>query len=141
MTRSASQVPNGNFLDSYDFSQNYRYLKKLIQDLKKENCDSVRREIFGEAERAPRLTKSQMQQLFRFLRKVEKHYEACARPPVPEEMEKAIRSRDSSEWLPYEKEALEKVQAWREELQGRKGKARRMLDSALEKVRRGEEIR
>lgn len=140
MTRSASQVPTGNFLDSYDFSQNYRYLKKLIQELKKENSESVRKEIFGEAERGPRLTRGQMQQLFRFLRKVERHYEACSRPPVPEEMEKAIRNRDSSEWLPYEKEALEKVQAWREELQDRKKKARRMLNSALEKVRRGEEI-
>lgn len=141
MTRSASQVPTGNFLDSYDFSQNYRYLRKLIQELKKENSESVRREIFGEAERGPSLTRTQMQQLFRFLRRVEKHYEACSRPPVPDEMEKAIRSRDSSEWLPYEQEAIEKVEAWREELQERRKKARRMLNAALEKVRIGEEIR
>ncbi len=140
MNQSASRASAGTFLDSYDFNQNYHYLKKLIQDLKVENSTSVRKEIFGEDERECNLTKKQMKQLFRFLRKIEHHYEECCSPPIPEELENSIRDRDSSEWLPWELEAIEKVDAWRGELEERRLNARQMLHSLLEKVRTGEEI-
>jgi hypothetical protein len=140
MNQSASRASAGTFLDSYDFNQNYHYLKKLIQDLKVENSTSVRKEIFGEDERECNLTKKQMKQLFRFLRKIEHHYEECCSPPIPEELENSIRDRDSSEWLPWELEAIEKVDGWREELEEKRRNARQMLHSALEKVRKGEEI-
>ncbi len=81
MTQSAFSTSSGNFLDSYDFNQNYKYLKKLIQDLKVENGTSLRKEIFGEDECDRTLTKKQMKQLFRFLRKIEHHYEECCNPP------------------------------------------------------------
>jgi hypothetical protein len=97
----------------------------------------MKKEIFGEADRDRSLTKKQMQQLFRFLRRVEKHYEACSKPPIPPELEASIRSRDSEEWLPWEMEAIEKVEVWREQLHQRRAKAREMLNTALDKVRRG----
>jgi hypothetical protein len=81
-----------------------------------------------------------MKQLFRFLRKIEHHYEECCSPPIPDELEKSIRSRDSEDWLPWELEAIEKVDAWREELQDRKLLARQMFQGALEKVRNGEKL-
>jgi len=140
MNQSASHASAGTLLDSYDFNQNYLYLKKLIQDLKVENSTSVRKEIFGEDERDFTLTKKQMKQLFRFLRKIEHHYEECCSPPIPEELENSIRKRDSSQWLPWELEAIEKVDVWREELEERKRSARQMLHSVLDKVRRGEDI-
>lgn len=140
MTQSAFQASGGTFLDSYDFNQNYHYLKKLIQDLKGENGSSVKKEIFGEEEPARNLTKKQMKELFRFLRKIEHHYEECCTPPIPEELENSIRLKDQSEWLPWEREAIEKAEAWRAELQDRKLKARQMLNNALEKVRRGEKL-
>lgn len=140
MTQSAFHASGGTFLDTYDFNENYSYLKKLIQDLKGEDSSSVRKELFGEAEPQRNLTKKEMKQLFRFLRKIENHYEECCTPPIPEELEKSIRLKDSSQWLPWELEAIEKVDAWRAELQDRRLKAREMLDSALARIRRGEKL-
>jgi len=140
MTQSAFHVSEGTFLDSHDFNRNYKYLKKLIQDLKVENSNSLRKELFGEGERDRILSKKQMKELFKFLRKVEHHYELCYNPPIPEELEKSIRGKDPSGWLPWEMEAIDKVDAWREELQERRQTARRMFLSALEKVRKDSEL-
>jgi predicted glycosyl hydrolase (DUF1957 family) len=81
-----------------------------------------------------------MKQLFRFLRKIEQHYEQCCTPPIPEELERSIRQKSSDEWLPWELEAIEKVDAWREELQERKRAARDMFQKVLEKVRTGQAL-
>jgi len=135
MTESAFGASAGTLLDSYDFNQNYRYLKRLLKELKAQNIETVQREIFGEDERGRALTKKEMKQLFQFLRKIENHYDECRNPPIPEELEKSIRSRDNSEWLPWEKEAIEKVDAWREELKDRKQNARAMLTDALARLR------
>lgn len=140
MTQSASHASKGNQLDSYDFNQNYRYLKKLIQELKTEDSASVRKELFGEEEGERKLTKKQMKQLFRYLRGLEHHYEECSTPPIPEELEKSVRAKESDEWLPWELEAIEKVDAWRSELQERRQDARKLFHQALEKIRRGEEF-
>jgi len=106
MTESAFGASAGTLLDSYDFNQNYRYLKKLLKELKAQNIETVQREIFGEDERGRPLTKKEMKQLFQFLRKIENHYDECRNPPIPEELEKSIWSRDNSKWLPWEKEAI-----------------------------------
>ena len=140
MSQSAFRASAGAFQENYDFNENYLYLKKLIQDLKHENGPSVKRELFGEEERERTLSKKQMKQLFRFLRKIEHHYEECCTPPIPEELEKSIRAKDSSRWLPWELEAIEKVDTWREELQERKHLARQLFQTALENIRRGEKL-
>jgi hypothetical protein len=140
MTQSAVHASAGNYVDSYDFTENYGYLKRLIGELKKENSESVTEQIFGEAEHGRLLTKKQMKQLFRFLRKIEKNYEECCEPPIPEELEKSIRGRDSSQWLPWEMEAIEKMEVWNEQIRVRRLEARQKLDILLEKVRLGQEL-
>lgn len=140
MSQSAFHASAGDFLQSYDFNQNYHYLKKLIQELKAENDKSLKQALFGEDEGERTLTKKQMKQLFRFLRKIENHYEECCTPPIPDELEKSIRERESDKWLPWELEAIEKVDAWREELHDRKLMARQMFQKALDKVRNGEKL-
>ncbi|MFH1113538.1 MAG: hypothetical protein V1792_06420 [Pseudomonadota bacterium] len=140
MSQSAFHASAGDFLQSYDFNQNYSYLKKLIQELKAEDDKSLKQALFGEDECRRTLTKKQMKQLFRFLRKIEHHYEECCTPPIPDELEKSIRGKESDRWLPWELEAIQKVDAWREEVQERKVMARRMFEGALEKVRNGEKL-
>ncbi|MCA1959288.1 MAG: hypothetical protein LDL33_00730 [Desulfomonile sp.] len=140
MTESAFHASTGSMPEPYDFNENYRYLKKLIGELRKENTESVAEQIFGGTEREKRLTKKEMKQLFRFLRKIEKHYEECSAPPIPEELEASIRKRDSRDWLPWEMEAIEKIEVWREAVKQRRNDARKMLDLVLEKVRRGEKL-
>ncbi len=140
MSQSALHASSEIVLDSSDFDQNYRYLKTLIKELKAENGTSVRRAIFGEEEKSKALTKKQMKQIARNLRKIEHQYEECTTPPIPDELESAIRHRSSEEWLPWELEAIEKVDAWREELQDRQRSAKAMLGNALESVRKGESL-
>jgi hypothetical protein len=138
MSQGAKNAYQGTFLESYDFNRNYQYLKKLIHALKIQNETSIRRELFGDAESAKSLSKREMKQLFRFLRRIEHHYEACCTSPIPEELEQAIRSKDRSEWLPWEQEAIDKADAWRRELDDRRHSARQAFQIALEKVRTGE---
>ncbi|MFH0825018.1 MAG: hypothetical protein V2B18_19880 [Pseudomonadota bacterium] len=138
MTQSAFRASAGKNRDTYDFNKNYRYLKKLLQDLKSEDSESLRREIFGESEHGRNLNKKEMKQLFKFLRKIEHQYDECKIPPIPRELEDSIRGREVSEWLPWEQEVIAKADAWREEIQEKRMSAREMLEAALEAIRRGE---
>ncbi|MCX5861898.1 MAG: hypothetical protein WCG29_09445 [Desulfomonile sp.] len=136
MTQSAFHASARTLPESNDFNQNYRNLKKLIQALKLKNGNSIRREIFGEEETALPLTSKDMKDLFRSLRKIESHYEQCSTPPIPQELEKSIRGRDTSEWLPWELEAIEKVENWRADLDDKRISAHKMFQATLEKIRR-----
>ena len=140
MSQSAVNACSGNAVDSYDFDQNYRYLKKLIHALKVENQGSVKKEIFGQEERTRTLSKKEMKQLFRFLRTIEHNYAECCTPPIPEELEQSIRGKESSNWLPWEMEAIEKVDCWRGELAERRLLARASLERALDSFRRGDKL-
>jgi len=135
MTQSAFHSSARVLLESQDFDQNYRYVKKLIQELKVENQESLKRDIFGADERKRTLTKKEMQDLARSLRRIELQYAECAKPPIPKELESSIRRRNDTDWLPWELEAIEKVDVWREELQSKREKIRQMLDRALRKIR------
>jgi hypothetical protein len=136
MTQSAFHASAKTLLESNDFNQDFRNLKKLIHALKIQNGNSARKEIFGEEECTSPLTVKDMKDLFRALRKIENHYEECSTPPIPQELEKSIRGRDSSEWLPWELEAIEKVENWRTELDDRRAMAHKMFQASLEKLRR-----
>jgi hypothetical protein len=140
MPQCSSRALSENFSDVSDFNSNYKYLKKLIQDLKGENSDSVRKELFGDSEQARPLNKKDMKQLSKFLRKIEHHYEELSNPPIPKELEKSIRGRAKEKWLPWEFEAIQKVDNWRSELEEKRVRARSMLESTLDKVRKGEKL-
>lgn len=136
MIQSGIHASPEPLLESQDFEQHHRYVKKLIQHIKEDNHASLRKELFGEEAVNRALDPKQMQGLSRVLRKVERHYRELSTPPIPKELEGSIRSRDDAEWLPWEMEAIEKVDAWRQELQERKSEGRMMLVKALESLRK-----
>ncbi|MEW6351403.1 MAG: hypothetical protein AB1646_20310 [Thermodesulfobacteriota bacterium] len=140
MTQRASHASVELCPDPHDFDRNYRYLKKLMQDLKKEDGISLRKEIFGDNHGGRALSKKEMKQLYKQLRKIEPRFEECSEPPIPDELESDIRDKESSQWLPWELEAIQKAEAWREEVQPQRSSARQMLEEALERIRRGEKI-
>ncbi len=140
MTQSSSHVLLETRPEAPDFTSNFKQLKKLIQELKVENDTSLRKELFGEEEVERRLTKKEMKLLFKFMRKLETHYDESSTPPIPKELEKSIRNRAHATWLPWESEAIQKVEAWRKEVQEKRDSARDMLNSALDKIRRGDKI-
>jgi hypothetical protein len=136
MTQSAFDASARTLLESSDFNQDYRNLKKLIHALKIQNGNSVKREIFGEEECKSPLSVKDMKDLFRILRRIEHHYEECSTPPIPQELEESIRGRNSAEWLPWELEAIEKVENWRTELNDKRASAQNMFQASLDKIRR-----
>ncbi|MGD9818429.1 MAG: hypothetical protein AB7V04_06985 [Desulfomonilaceae bacterium] len=140
MTQSSSHVLLETGSEANDFTANFKYLKKLIQELKAENDTSLRKELFGQEDTERRLTKKEMKLLFKFMRKLENHYDESSTPPIPKELEKSIRNRDDSTWLPWETEAIHKIDVWRQEVQEKRETARNMLNTALDRIRRGEKI-
>lgn len=140
MPQCSSRALAENLTEVSDFNGNYKYLKKLLQDLKGENSDSIKKELFGDAEPDKPITKKDMKQLFKCLRKIEGHYEELSNPPIPKELEKSIRKRLESDWLPWEQEAIQKIDVWRNEFDDKKNRVRSLLESTLDKVRRGEKL-
>ncbi len=133
MSQAAFQTP-AQAQDSHDFDHNYRYVKKLIQELIVENKGSSMREMAGGDERKRNLTKKEMQELARALRKIELQYAEYSKPPIPKALETSIRRRNDEDWLPWELEAIEKVDVWREELETKKEKLQQMLNKAMTKI-------
>jgi hypothetical protein len=140
MTNPALDGSNDAERRQEDMDGEFRALKHLIKELKAENKVSVITQIFGDEAPNRQLTKTQMKKLFRLLRKIERHCAELERPPVPRELEAFIIQRDRSEWLPYELEAVEKLEAWRKELRERREAARDMFHSTIAKVRKGEAL-
>jgi hypothetical protein len=99
-----------------EFRENYRFLSELI-DCKERN-NSFKRGLRALMERsapylAARLNQRQVR-LVRNLFKAMKHGNSdCLSPPVPAELEASIRIRDRSTWLPWEAEAIHKIDLWR----------------------------
>lgn len=140
MTNPALDGSGGVERRQEDMDGEFHALKRLIKDLKAENKASVTKEIFGAEDENRQLTKTQMKKLFRLLRKIERHCDDLERPPIPQELENFIKKRDSSEWLPWELEAVEKLEIWRTELRERRESARDMFTSTLAKIRNGEAL-
>lgn len=138
MSQRALSSSAGKLLGCGDFDEQYGQIKQIIRELKSEDTTSLTRELFGDEEHKPDLTKKRIKEVFRFLRRIEREYSSCATPPIPEELEQSIRSRDDSQWLPWELEAIEKIEGWREELQEKRHTARELLYQGLERVRQGQ---
>lgn len=102
-----------------DLSGGYDYLKEIVDVAKKNGWDIeslglVRRDL--PAGPARPLTKKEFQEISRRVKNVLKRYGRALKRPVPLELEKSIRSRRSEKWLPYEAEAIEKMEKWRSEV-------------------------
>jgi hypothetical protein len=138
MTQSGINTSAEPLLEGQDLDQQFLYVKTLIQKLKEDNQDSLKKELFGEDESNRTLDKKQIKELFRLLRKLERDFKDCCTAPIPPELEGSIRGRDESQWLPWELEAIEKVEVWRAEIQAKRQQSRLILDAALHKLRSGQ---
>ncbi len=62
------------------------------------------------------LTRPQQKILKDFMRHVEEYGHEEYDPPVPAELEASIRIRERSTWLPWEAEAIRKIERWRKDV-------------------------
>lgn len=102
-----------------EFRENYRFLTELIDCEEKNNSASktleelVKRRLHS---LAGKLNRRQMKILHEFLRSLEDKELDPIDPPVPSELEASIRVKRRSNWLPWEAEAIRKIERWRSDL-------------------------
>lgn len=103
-----------------EFDQNYRFLKELI-NCKEKNSQVARglEDVAGERLRRIRgkLNRRQITILNQYLKGTSESDDECFVAPVPAELEASIRVRRRSTWLPWEAEAIRKIDRWRSDIQ------------------------
>ncbi|MFH1116257.1 MAG: DUF2188 domain-containing protein [Pseudomonadota bacterium] len=115
-----------------NFEESRYLLRDLIRDLKTKSGIQLLRRIGLEEHFLRDLSKHEKDQLLTLLKQ---YYEDAIVPPISQELEEIIRLRDPGEWLPWESEAISKVDKWRRELASKPVSARSMLRKALEQIR------
>jgi hypothetical protein len=103
-----------------EFRENYRFLTELIncKDKNKTAAECLENVVESSLYRARgKLNRRQMKIIKDFLTGIEEDDSECFAPPVPVELEAAIRVKKRSTWLPWEAEAIRKIERWRGDLE------------------------
>jgi hypothetical protein len=64
----------------------------------------------------PTLTRKQVVERNRLIKNILRRFAGVLTSPVPAEVEQFIRSKTETEWLPWEREAMERLESWRTEV-------------------------
>lgn len=102
-----------------EFRENYRFLTELINIKDKNNSAAKKLESLVEKrlyQIRGKLNRRQMRILNQFLKAGNEEEGEYLSPPVPEELEASIRVKKRSVWLPWEAEAIRKIERWRSDL-------------------------
>jgi hypothetical protein len=62
------------------------------------------------------LTKEQKLERDRLVRSIFKRFSSILTPPVPPDLEQSILNRNQDSWLPWEHEVIDRISAWRQEI-------------------------
>lgn len=103
-----------------EFKENYRFLSELIRCRDKNYSICRGLASLGEANLTflrGRLNRRQLKIVKDFFSGMHHNDDDGPPAPVPEELEASIRIRKRSTWLPWEAEAIRKIEKWREDAQ------------------------
>jgi hypothetical protein len=102
-----------------EFRENYRFLSELI-NCKNKNDSATKGLAYLVETRFLKerglLNRRQIRILKDYLTGLEKNEPECMAAPVPAELEASIRIRKRSTWLPWEAEAIRKIDRWRDDV-------------------------
>ncbi len=104
-----------------EFRENYRFLRELINC--KEQNNAIRKDLDALIEDPSislrgKLNRRQMKIIKDFIRASRAENGEGFDPPVPPELEASIRTKQRSTWLPWEAEAIHKIELWRDDAVG-----------------------
>jgi|GEM_PF-550307 len=102
-----------------EFRENYRFLSELIRCRDKNHAIFRRLSSIGEVRLLAlrrTLNRREAKILKDFFSAPRGEDADCSPAPVPEELEASIRIRKRSTWLPWEAEAIRKIEKWREDM-------------------------
>lgn len=102
-----------------EFKENYRFLSELIRCRDKNHAIVNRVSRLGHARLLAlhrTLNRREAKILRDFLSVLYENDADFSPAPVPEELEASIRIRKRTTWLPWEAEAIRKIEKWRDDL-------------------------
>jgi len=115
----ATPAREKDLLSSENVTDDYDYLKTIIKLAKRNGWDLESLDLIPKDVRlteAERLTRKEILERDRLVKRVFQRYGKVLTPSVPTDLEKSIRLREPSTWLPWEKEVMEKVRSWEEQV-------------------------
>ncbi len=117
-----------------DFNSNYRQLKQLINKALKDGTPLEDLHLIPRlpAQQKPKqLSREDLLRLLHAIRRIRSRYQRLLQSPVPRELERDILAKTPDQRLPWETEALEKVEQWREDVKKVRSQVRRELNDHL----------
>lgn len=103
-----------------EFRENYRFLSELITCKNKNTSVSQGLEQLVDShlhQLRGKLNRRQLKILSQFIRSIGESDPESLSPPVPPELEASILVKKRSCWLPWEAEAIRKIERWRGDIQ------------------------
>jgi len=117
-----------------DFNSNYRNLKRIINKALKEGTSLEELKLIpkNRSGTPPReLSREDLLKLLHIIRRIKSRYQRLLQSPVPKELERDILAKSPESRLPWEEEALEKVQQWRQDVSSVRSQVRKELNDHL----------
>lgn len=117
-----------------DFNSNYRTLKRIINKALKEGTSLEELKLIPKnpSEKPPRqLSREDLLKLLHTIRRIKTRCQRLLQSPVPKELERDILAKAPESRLPWENEALEKIEQWREDVSAVQAEVRKELNDHL----------
>ncbi len=117
-----------------DFNSNYKRLKQLINKALKEGTPLEDLHLIPRnltKEKTKQLSKEDLLRLLHTIRRIKTRYQRLLQCPVPHELERDILAKAPEERLPWETEALEKIEQWRVDVQKIRAQVQKELNDHL----------
>ena len=113
---------------------NYSYLKEIVTIATRNGWDLESLELIPKdlpAQESEALTRKQVLDRNRLVKGILQRFSSVLTPPAPLDLEQFIRSKGESNWLPWEKEVVDKMERWRSDVSKVKPQILEELYSAI----------
>jgi hypothetical protein len=117
-----------------NFNSNYRNLKTLINKALKQGTPLEELQLIPKdrsSGREKKLSREDLLKLLHTIRRIKNRYQELLQSPVPKELERDIRAKAYELRLPWEHEALEKVEHWRNDVSAVRASVQKELNDHL----------
>lgn len=117
-----------------DFKNNYKLLKQIINKALKEGTPLEDLHLIPRNpsdKKTKQLSKDDLLRLLHTIRRLKTRYQRLLQCPVPHELERDILAKAPEERLPWETEALEKIEQWRVDVQSIRAQVQKELNDHL----------
>jgi hypothetical protein len=118
-----------------EFRENYRFLSVLIECKGKNDLAMKDLEVLVRkrpVQMGRKLNQRQMKIIKDFIKGARLEPQDRPGPPVPPELEASLRVRQRSTWLPWEAEAIRKIERWRKDISFISSCLRSRLNSSVD---------